>query len=376
MKKLFTYAAPVVLAAVLMTTAAPLSFAKGNGSESEHGQGHAFGHFIAPGWLKKHVMPSLEGIHLPHGISEKLFGTGHGQDVTAPMIMNVMTMHTATSATIAWNTNEPATSMVYVSLHSPVDPLASTTQTVMDGAFVTNHTALFNGLSPSTTYFATIKVVDMAGNVRMGTEFSFMTDASADVSAPVINALVAGAATSSATLTWHTDENAKSMVYVSTSSPVMSGALGVMALTDASMIMNHSAMVLGLGASTTYHAIVTATDASGNTSTSSEVTFTTNPTPDSIAPVFSAVASSTGTSTAHITWTTNELSTSRAYVSTTTGFGIGDAGVTVMTNPLLTLSHVIDLSGLSASTTYYVRLESKDPSNNTTLNGQMAVHTM
>jgi hypothetical protein len=100
---------------------------------------------------------------------------------------------------------------------------------------------------------------------------------------------------------------------------------------------------------------VTAQDAAGNTTTSAGVAITVRNTP----PIITAIASSSIASTTQtITWTTDELATSTVYYGTTTSYGSASSSA------ILTTSHSITLTGLTASTTYNFVVTSADASGN------------
>lgn len=81
---------------------------------------------------------------------------------------------------------------------------------------------------------------------------------------------------------------------------------------------------------------------------------------DVVPPVISGVSVINITSsTASVIWTTTETSDSAVYYGLTNVYGSGTAS-----NADLVLSHQINLSGLSADTTYHFRVSSKDTSNN------------
>lgn len=99
---------------------------------------------------------------------------------------------------------------------------------------------------------------------------------------------------------------------------------------------------------------------------SSEGGATTTP-PDTLAPVITNVAATTTTaSTTHITWTTNELSDSTAWFATSSPIVTGTSTPSVMSSTMV-LSHDASLTGLSASTTYYFIVGSKDVVGNAAL---------
>jgi hypothetical protein len=118
---------------------------------------------------------------------------------------------------------------------------------------------------------------------------------------------------------------------------------------------------------TQYYVLVPATafkDASNNyyegISATSTWTFTTG---DFTAPTISAVeASSTASTTAQITWTTNEAASSRVSFGPTSSYGTTTA--LADTSPRVT-SHTVNLSGLVACATYHYAVTSADSAGNT-----------
>jgi hypothetical protein len=185
----------------------------------------------------------------------------------------------------------------------------------------------------------------------------------ADVTPPVISsATEANIATSTADVTWVTNEFATSKVYLSTSSPVNLATAQVAA--NADLTVSHLIHVTGLTPSTNYFLVVESADASNNVSRSAEISFmTTATTADVTAPVISSTtAMNVTTSTADIGWATNEPTTSKVYVSTSSPVNLATAEA--IANASLIASHTIHLTGLTASTTYFVIVESADASNN------------
>ena len=141
-----------------------------------------------------------------------------------------------------------------------------------------------------------------------------------------------------------------------------------------SLLASHTAPLTSLAVSTTYYFVIKATDASTNATYSAQGTFTTSVAPDVTAPVitlFSVVP--TGSTTASVSWSTNEAASSRAYYSTTSPVILG-AAPSVFDGALLSVRG-INLSGLSASTTYYVVAESRDAANNVSTTSQSSFTT-
>jgi hypothetical protein len=179
-----------------------------------------------------------------------------------------------------------------------------------------------------------------------------------DTTPPGISAVSASGITSTAaTINWTTDESATSQVeYGLTTSYGSSTAL------NSSLVTSHSASISGLTANTLYHYRVKSADASANTATGTDNTFTTTTTPptDTTPPVISAVtAGSISQNSAVVTWTTNESATSQVEYGLTTSYGSSTA-----LNSSLATSHGESLSGLAAGTLYHYRVKSADASAN------------
>ncbi len=179
-----------------------------------------------------------------------------------------------------------------------------------------------------------------------------------DKTAPVISAVGStNLTTTGATINWTTNESATDKIEYGTTASYGSTTAPMFALAGA-----HSTNLTGLLPSMVYHYRVMSTDIRGNVATSSDMTFTTL-TPDSTAPVISAVsASPIGSTTATILWTTNEAANGKVYYSTVSPVDMNTAPS--MVNAAYTLAHSFNLTGLTASTTYYYVVESKDGSNN------------
>lgn len=80
---------------------------------------------------------------------------------------------------------------------------------------------------------------------------------------------------------------------------------------------------------------------------------------DTTAPIVSAVLSTPSSTSALITWTTNEAATSRVFYGTSTALGMS----TTLSSTLVT-SHSQTISGLATSTAYFYEVQSKDAAGN------------
>ena len=210
----------------------------------------------------------------------------------------------------------------------------------------------------------------------MAGPFSFTTMGTVqDVTPPVISNVVASGTTATGTtVMWQTNENANGTIWYGTSTPVTTST--ATSTGSATLLQNHSIALTGLNPTTTYYAIVTSADASGNTATSSQFLFTTAAAPDTTPPIIANVsASNIATSTAHITWATNESATSKVWYGTSTPIDVTATSTPTISDGALVLNHDLALSGLTASSTYYYVVSSADASGNTATSSQQSFVT-
>jgi len=196
-----------------------------------------------------------------------------------------------------------------------------------------------------------------------------MSTAGPDNTPPVISNVASSEITSSsAKITWDTDELSDSVVNYGTTT-----ALGSTE-SDATMVTSHSITLTELSASTTYYYEVQSTDASSNTAVDdnngSYYTFTTT-TPDTTPPTIENVASSAITSnSATITWDTDEIADSLVKYGTTSGNYTDNKY-----DSAYVTSHSIGLTDLVENTTYYYVVKSTDPSNNSSESSEYSFTT-
>ncbi len=295
-------------------------------------------------------------------------------DVTAPTISGIVVSGiSSTSASVNWTTSEGATSKIFLSTSSPV--LTTGTPVWTDGATTTSHGVQLLSLIPNTTYYFIVTNKDVANNTATSAQGSFVTASIAvvDATAPIISSIgVSALGNTVATVNWNTNESASSKLFLSTSSPVSTSSAK---WTDAGFLTSHSAPLSGLATGTTYYFVISAKDASLNEALSAQGAFTTtNVVPDVTPPIITALSAvPTGSTTATVSWTTSEVADSTVYFSTTSPVVLGTASsVTLAT--LLT-SHSMNLTGLSASSTYYVVVASKDAALNLATSTQTSFAT-
>ncbi len=185
-----------------------------------------------------------------------------------------------------------------------------------------------------------------------------------DCTAPVISGILVSAITgTSATINWTTDEPATSGVEYGVTPMTTPGST-----TDGTLVKSHSVILTGLTEGASYSFLVKSSDAVGNHSASSVATFSTL---DVTAPVISSIVIDTITKTSvHISWTTNENSTSVVEFGTSEAYGSVKSDATLLT------SHSVTVTGLTSATLYHVRVKSEDASTNLATSSDQTFSTL
>lgn len=193
-------------------------------------------------------------------------------DTRAPVVVqHGVNQMTQTSAKIHWVTNEKTTGKVLVSAVTPVLESQSKVYTASD--LSAKHGVSVAELTPNTMYHYLIVATDASGNVGAAVSGSFKTEVT-DTVAPIVRGpFVLQIGADRARVIWSTNERADAKVWVSATSPV--AISGAATASVAARAFFHDLWVTGLSANTTYHFVVSSTDASGNASTQAEGTFTT-----------------------------------------------------------------------------------------------------
>ena len=222
------------------------------------------GHLIAPGWLKTHggspLVPICRGGFPPgNGTS-----TPPSADITPPTISNLASVPSMNSATIYWTTDESSDSQVAYGTSTTYGSL-----TTLNSTLVTSHSAQLAGLLPSTFYHYRVSSKDSAGNLATSTDQTFTTLVAPDTTAPFISSVVITPSSTTANISWTTNESSTSKIYASTVSPVDPNATSTLVVSDGAFVTAHSLNLSGLVASTTYNFIVESADAAVNKATSS-----------------------------------------------------------------------------------------------------------
>ncbi|MFA7254322.1 MAG: fibronectin type III domain-containing protein [Patescibacteria group bacterium] len=199
---------------------------------------------------------------------------------------------------------------------------------------------------------------------------------------PVISNLAITSITSEeATITWSTNIETDSFVDFSVYSTSTAGA-EASSQGRSETVKDHAVTLSNLTPATTYRIIVKSRDIYGNLASSDSQTFKTII--DTLAPIIKDLKSETSIITdangvskaqAIISWSTDEPSTSQIKYSE--GVVVGDSyPLSTQEDMNLTTSHIVILSNLQPSSTYHLKVVSKDSSNNIGVSDDYTVLTL
>lgn len=332
-----------------------------------------------------HVSKNSLWAHLRHGDDTGKCGGEDDDDDTAtttpdtvsPIITNLSTNSTTTEAEISWNTDEDSDSTVWFGTSTPLS--LDQNNKVEESTMTSAHSLDITGLTASTTYYYVASSADSSGNTATTSEGSFVTTAEQeqdDTTPPVVSNVSSVAATTSAEVSFDTDEDSTAVVWYGTTTPlVLDGNTDEVLLST--LDTSHSADLLTLASSTDYYFVIVATDEFGNIATTSEESFTTL-TPivaDTTAPEIANISSVATTTSAVVTFETNEDATSVVWYGTTSPISVGTTTLSSLNNTL-TSSHSIGLLSLTASTTYYYIIEAVDEALNSFISSEETFTTL
>ena len=286
-------------------------------------------------------------------------------DLVAPQIVSgpIVVHLSANSVSISWTTNEASSSRVEFGI-------GGMTLVATDSALVTRHEITLQNLTLSSLYQFRVGSTDGAGNgPTYSAQDTFETQAIPDSTPPVITdgPTVTSVDQTSAIIQWSTDEPATTNL-----SYGLDASLGTTVNGDPNRFtVSHSVRLTGLSAETSYSVKVTSADPDANAVSSSIFSFATLAVPDTFAPIITSgptVSSITDTKMT-VSWTTDEPSTSGVSYNDGTRFDL-------VNDPALTRNHQITISGLTPSTTYFIRVSSTDANfNGPTVSGTISATT-
>jgi len=158
---------------------------------------------------------------------------------------------------------------------NPTDDDFSHVMVYLNGSFNENVTTNYynaTGLEAGTEYEIGTHTVDTSGNINQTWVNDTAKTLTSDTTLPVISNVTASDITSSsAKITWDTDEAADSLVKYGTESGIYTNIVN-----DSDFVTSHAVDLIELAPNTTYYYVVNSTDSSGNSAQSLEYNFTTN----------------------------------------------------------------------------------------------------
>jgi len=177
-----------------------------------------------------------------------------------PVISAISANPSSTSATITWTTDEASTTVVDYGLTSAYG------SNVSNASLVTSHSALLSSLTCDTVYHFQVSSTNAGGQTSTSADQTVTTTACAP---PLISGMTANPSSTSATVTWTTDQNSTTLVNYGLTTTY--GSI----FNDSTLVTSHSALLSSLTCNSLYHFQVSSTNATGQTSTSADQTFTT-----------------------------------------------------------------------------------------------------
>lgn len=245
------------------------------------------GHLIAPGWLKKNDRPLIpECQKIPGGIDDKDRGN-NSKGTTTPWLVTKASPSVSVGGIIFDKAslmfgNTPTGTITFqvfgpgdTTCSTPLSPALPQAPVNGNGIYISGN---FTTATTGTYRFIATYSGDSKNNPVKNScgELSESVNVSAllDNTAPQISSVTTSNLLSTTTnVTWNTNEESNSRVWFGTSTPVLTS--GTANIINSNMLTNHNILVSGLSTSTLYYFVVSSSDSSGNTATSSQGSFTT-----------------------------------------------------------------------------------------------------
>jgi 6-phosphogluconolactonase (cycloisomerase 2 family) len=190
------------------------------------------------------------------------FTTQAEPDTTPPTISNVVVSVTDTTATILWDTDEPATSS------ADYGPTASYGSQATDATLATSHSLQLSGLSAATQYHFQLGSADAFANLALGSDATFTTDAVPPPAVTISNVVVSNITEHEADVSWNTDVPATTEIDYDLDDFAKS-------VTDGSLTTTHIVTIGRMMADEDHDFVITADDGSGGVASTALQTLTT-----------------------------------------------------------------------------------------------------
>lgn len=207
-----------------------------------------------------------------NGGTDYSFTTLNGSSISNVSITDVSN----NSATLAFSENISSQTCIFYGTSKP----PATSGNCTSGYGTTNQTITQTGLASGTRYYVYLRatpedtvtyVTSYDYNVLSGVKEYYVFTTSSDSSAPTISSVSASVDDTTANITWTTNEKATSQVEYGTAS----GVYGTITTKTTDLDINHAVSLSGLSVATKYYFRVASVDASGNSASSTESSFTT-----------------------------------------------------------------------------------------------------
>jgi serine protease AprX len=270
-------------------------------------------------------------------------------DLSPPIITDIVVEVNGNSAVISWSTDKPANSIIQYGNATPLDSVVED----LDN-YDFSHSMTLTDLELDTDYYFNIQGFDEngVGPGESGIQDPFHTDKSLDTTPPVIidgPRVLDPILDTSATIFWRTDENSTSVVEFGTEI-----GYGNMS-SDISLETEHTIILMNLIPDTLYHYRVTSTDSSGNPKQSSDYFFITASEQEPLIITLGPTVNPITHNSATISWETDDFSTSLVRFGKTLDYELGE-----IYDDYMDTYHSIELTQLDPTTKYYYRVESTD----------------
>ncbi|MFA6076442.1 MAG: fibronectin type III domain-containing protein, partial [Negativicutes bacterium] len=280
------------------------------------------------------------------------FQEGGGGSGVGPVISSITTSTPSASIiTITWNTDTLSNSQVGYSTTPGIFGNSITVASMVNNAAGSGeHSVILSNLTPDTTYYFSVKSTDSNGSFTTDDNSSngyvFHTTPGPTITSGPTAATVLN---NSATITWITSLAANATIFYST---VQNMSVASSTADLAAFNINHSLTLTGLQPSQNYFYYVLSADVAGNQVFDKNIQngvayyysfYTTN---DSVAPVINNAIAAVNTTTASISWSTNELANSQINYGLTVGYG---SSTTL--DATLTTQHSVNLQNLTPNQT-------------------------
>jgi hypothetical protein len=297
---------------------------------------------VPVGWV---VVVSLLGV-LSAGVWFRVWWEPSKAETAAEVVATSTTANTggtvasasriaATSAVVTWTTSQPMTSQVEYGMSTTHELLSA-----FSPAPVTSHSVMLTGLKPGTSYNCAAISTSPDGQTVKSPNMVFSTsDGTGNPAVSRIN--ITDITSNSALVTWTTDQPAASQVEYGATT-----AYGLLSEFHSGLTTDHSVKLTGLTPLTTYDVGALSTNSSGLVGASANVIFATTG-PAGAPAVSLVIANDVTTSSARISWDSDQAATSQVEYGPTLTYGSLSAFIA---SPVT--SHSMLVTGLTPGTTY------------------------